>query len=204
MTCGAGRADLRLLEVCGSWMVKPRTLKTGPRYLLQRLYPLSGTLDSKQGFSLTLSETTQSSARPWESWLRSSMNPLTLKACAGTPAAHLRHQLLEPLILLAQLTDFLRGGFPLRVAAHPPLASLHKVLQPLVVDRGVNPLAPEKFSDRDLSSIPSSRIRIFSSAGNLRRVTWRVRRISWRAASPARAGGLPSPPAGSSLRVHSF
>lgn len=35
-------------------------------------------------------------------------------------------------------------------------------------------------------------------------VTWRVRRTTARAASPARAGEIPSPLAGSSLMVHSF
>jgi hypothetical protein len=68
--------------------------------------------------------------------------------------AQLRHQLLQPLILLAQLTDFLRGRLSLRVPAHPPFAGLHEVLQPLVVDRGVNPLAPAQLRDRDLSPDP--------------------------------------------------
>ena len=82
-------------------------------------------------------------------------------------------------------------------------ARFHIRARQFFCSREVYSLGSAQLRDHGVSPVPSTTVRIFSSAGNLRRVSWRVRGISWRAASPNPAGELPSTLAGTSLRVHS-
>src|SRR5208283_2629391 len=109
-----------------------------------------------------------------------------------------RHKQLQPLILLPQILYVVAGGFPLGIAAQPPLSRFHEILQPLVVNRRMDPLTSAQIGYRHLSANPfhhdadlllggkSPATGLLGSANQL------PRRLSPAPASPARGQDWPS------------